>query len=62
MPALTMPQFSLIKDLIPQGVVIAMVAFAVNVSLAKSFARKNDYGVDSNQVCSHLNMNVELAL
>jgi len=49
MPALTMPQFSLIKDLIPQGVVIAMVAFAVNVSLAKSFARKNDYGVDSNQ-------------
>ena len=52
MPALTIPQFSLMKDLIRQGFVIAMVAFAVNVSLAKSFAKKNDYEIDSNQVCS----------
>ena len=52
MPALTIPSFSLIKDLISQSLVIAVVAFAVNVSLVKSFAKKNNYEVDPNQVCT----------
>ena len=51
MPALTVPSFSLMGDLISQSFIIAIVAFAINVSLAKSFAKKNNYDIDPNQVC-----------
>ena len=55
MPSLTIPSFSLMKDVISQSLVISIVAFAVNVSLVKSFAKKNKYEIDSNQVCSYSN-------
>lgn len=33
------------------AVSLAIVAFAINVSLAKLFAKKHGYEVDTNQVC-----------
>ena len=50
MPALTVPSFSLMSELISQSLIIAIVAFAINVSLVKSFAKKNNYETDANQV------------
>ena len=39
-------------NLITDAVVIAIVIFATNVSLAKTFANRNNYVIDSNQVSS----------
>lgn len=44
------PSASLFTSMIPDAVVIAIVIFATNVSLAKVFAKRNNYVVDSNQV------------
>lgn len=44
------PSASLFTSMIPDAVVIAVVIFATNVSLAKVFAKRNNYVVDSNQV------------
>ena len=42
--------------MVPDAIVIAIVIFATNVSLAKTFARRNNYIIDSNQV---LKINVQ---
>ena len=44
------PSFVLMGSMIPDALVIAIVIFATNVSLAKVFAQRNNYVVDSNQV------------
>lgn len=44
------PSFVLMGSIIPDAVVIAIVIFATNVSLAKVFAKRNNYVIDSNQV------------
>ena len=44
------PSFSLMGSIVPDALVIAVVVFATNVSLAKTFAMRNNYVIDSNQV------------
>lgn len=43
------PSFMLMRKMAPDAIVIAIVIFATNVSLAKTFARRNNYVIDSNQ-------------
>ena len=45
------PSFVLMGSMIPDAIVIAVVIFATNISLAKVFAKRNNYVIDSNQVC-----------
>jgi len=40
----------LMGSMVPDALVIAVVIFATNVSLAKTFATRNNYVIDSNQV------------
>lgn len=44
------PSFMLMGSIVPDALVIAIVIFATNVSLAKTFAKRNNYVIDSNQV------------
>ena len=44
------PSFVLMGSMIPDALVIAVVIFATNISLAKVFAKRNNYVIDSNQV------------
>lgn len=44
------PSFMLMGSIVPDALVIAIVIFATNVSLAKTFAQRNNYIIDSNQV------------
>lgn len=39
-----------VTGLLPQAFTIAIVAFAISVSMAKIFAKRHNYEVDSNQV------------
>ena len=50
MPPLSSPSFSIMSEVLVDGIVIAVVSFAINVSLAKAFAKKNNYTIDANQV------------
>ena len=43
------PPFSLIPNLLVDGLIIAIVAFSVNMSMASIFARKLNYSIDANQ-------------
>ncbi|KAJ9578107.1 hypothetical protein L9F63_025033, partial [Diploptera punctata] len=43
------PPFALIPNLLVDGLVIAIVAFSVNMSMASIFARKLNYSIDANQ-------------
>lgn len=54
-PKPTIPPMQNIADLIPAAFTIAIVAFAVSVSMAKIFAKKHNYEIDSNQV-SNINL------
>jgi MFS superfamily sulfate permease-like transporter len=49
MPPLSVPRGDLIPDIIVDGFVIAVVAFAVNISLAKLFSQKHGYPIDADQ-------------
>lgn len=49
LPKLTTPSFTLMGNMVSAAFIIAIVAFAINVSLVKSFAKKNDYTTDPNQ-------------
>lgn len=46
----------LMRKMAPDAIVIAIVIFATNVSLAKTFARRNNYVIDSNQVLSKIHV------
>ncbi|KDR19089.1 prestin-like isoform X2 [Zootermopsis nevadensis] len=49
LPEPVAPPFALIPNLLVDGLVIAIVAFSVNMSMASIFARKLNYSVDANQ-------------
>lgn len=49
LPEPVAPPFALIPKLLVDGLVIAVVAFSVNMSMASIFARKLNYSVDANQ-------------
>lgn len=49
MPPLSLPRGSLIPEILSDGFVIAIIAFAINISLAKLFAQKHKYPIDANQ-------------
>lgn len=55
-PAVTLPSVSLIEDIWLDCFVIAMVSYAVTISMALLFARKRMYDVDSNQELLALGM------
>ncbi|KAJ7388828.1 hypothetical protein OS493_035385 [Desmophyllum pertusum] len=47
----SLPSFPLMGSIVPDAFVIAVVIFATNVSLGKTFAKRNNYVIDANQVC-----------
>ncbi|VDM62334.1 unnamed protein product [Angiostrongylus costaricensis] len=49
LPGVSWPRFSLMSDLIPNGLGISVVVLAVHISLAKMFAKKLNYEVDPGQ-------------
>eukprot|EP00794_Sanderia_malayensis_P007107 gene7107-7911_t len=49
LPPVSTPSISLMTKVATQAVTIACVAFAINISLVKSFAKKNNYTTSSNQ-------------
>ena len=49
-PNITFPAGSYMLPLLQDAFVIAIVTFAVTVSLAQVFARQYSYAIDSNQV------------
>jgi len=49
LPPLSVPDFSLMKDLITDCLVISIVSFAINISIAKAFAKKNKYIINPTQ-------------
>ena len=50
LPPVTVPSLSTAADIVPDAFIIAIVSFAVNISLAKMFAKKHKYPIDANQV------------
>ncbi|CAG2122824.1 unnamed protein product, partial [Medioppia subpectinata] len=49
LPEPRLPRFDLLSKIIIDALVIAIVAFAVSLSLAKIFAKKHKYRIDANQ-------------
>jgi len=47
-PTPTVPNFSYIADMVPDCIVLAIVGFAISISLAKIVAKKNDYQIEPN--------------
>lgn len=43
------PSFMLMGNMVTDAIVISIVIFATNISLAKTFAKRNNYVIDSNQ-------------
>lgn len=50
MPSPQIPDVRLVRNCVFDAIVIGIVAFAQSVSMAKIFAKKNGYKIDSNQV------------
>ncbi|XP_047123706.1 prestin isoform X1 [Hydra vulgaris] len=48
-PPLTMPLFSMMGDIILDCFIIAVVSFAINISIAKAFAKKQNCSLSPNQ-------------
>ena len=53
-PAPTLPNMSIFLTLIKDAVPISIVTFALNISVAKLYARKHKYDIKANQVKSNL--------
>lgn len=49
-PAPKVPPVQLLPDIIGNVINISIVSFAINISMAKLFAKKYKYELDSNQV------------
>ena len=49
-PAPRLPAFERVGSTITDSIIIAIVAFAISVAMAKIFAKKHDYECDANQV------------
>ena len=50
LPAPKYPAFNLFEEVLYDAIPVAIVSFVVNMSLAKTFASKHNYAIDSNQV------------
>lgn len=50
LPMPTVPNFSLMPAVIGDAFALAIVVFAISVSMGKILARKEGYEIDSNQV------------
>ena len=50
LPPMSYPNFELLDNVLLDSIIIGIVAYAVNVSVAKAFAKKNNYKIDPNQV------------
>jgi solute carrier family 26 protein len=48
-PSPSVPPLELIKDVLIDSFVLAIVAYTISISMAKIFAAKHDYDVDANQ-------------
>ena len=51
LPQLTVPDTNYMLALLPNAFVIAVVTFAVTVSLGQVFAQQFNYSIASDQVC-----------
>ena len=49
-PPPQVPDFSILGDIIGDAFAVAIVGFAISVSLAKLYAQKHSYAIDANQV------------
>jgi MFS superfamily sulfate permease-like transporter len=49
-PAPKLPNFSLVRLLVSDSFNIAIVSFAINISMGKLFAKKYNYNINANQV------------
>lgn len=49
-PGLRLPSPSLFPDLLAYSFAVALVTFAVDISLGKTIAERHDYKIDENQV------------
>jgi len=54
-PAPKVPPVEILPDIIGNVINISIVSFAINISMAKLFAKKYKYELDSNQVCFEMN-------
>ena len=50
LPAPKVPSSDRYMDVLPDAATIAIVLYAINISMAKIFAKKHSYEVDPNQV------------
>lgn len=50
LPVPTVPNFSLMPDVLSDAFALSIVVFAISVSMGKILARKHGYEIDSNQV------------
>lgn len=50
LPPVTIPELLDMKDVLLHATIVAVVIFAINISLAKAFAKKNNYAINVNQV------------
>lgn len=54
-PKPTLPPLKLFTVLIPDAIEIAIVSFALNISMAKLFAKRYKYSIRPNQVVTNKN-------
>lgn len=47
----TIPNLSLVGEVLVDSIAIAIVAFATEISLAQMFSEKHGYKIDADQVC-----------
>ncbi len=50
-PAPELPPTNRYGDVAVSALSIAVVTYAINISMAKIFAKKHNYEIDANQVC-----------
>lgn len=48
-PPPALPPLELVKDVLMDSFIMAIVAFTISISMGKIFAAKHEYDVDSNQ-------------
>jgi solute carrier family 26, other len=49
MPSPNLPDFSLFPDVVSSAITISIIAFSINISLAKVFSQKHGYKIESTQ-------------
>ena len=49
-PPPQLPDFSILGEIVGDAFAVAIVGFAISISLAKLYAQKHGYCIDSNQV------------